>query len=283
MICFQGDSYCWRRQFQFVLTIGCKTIIFIQRSSEAAKKETDFDKIFKNKMSTYFIHYACEALDDSNSGLSPRVTAVAILHYGSGKTKSFGVHLSAEELHIGKDEISNRYEEIEKDILTGLAAFMKERIHNTYWVHWNMNDETYGFEAPNHRYKVLTGGTMPCPMDTNMFNLSSMLAEKYGKGYAKDPKMACMVDINGGKQAYRHFLTGREEVTEYKAGEYVRLLASTKDKVRFFRNVCNAAVTNKLVTQNNKFWSRILHFLKRGNDAASVAANAITIASAIPK
>jgi hypothetical protein len=164
---------------------------------------------------------------------------------------SFSMHLSAEELEIPRTDIANNYNQIETNMLSKFVDFINHNIDSTYWIHWNMTNINYGFEALEHRYKILTKNEMPHIPELNRFNLSNLLKKKYGAKYAEDPKLLNLMELNGGKD--RNFLSGEEEVRAYKANEFVKLHNSTMCKVYFFREVFNRANNNKLRTKTNQF------------------------------
>lgn len=216
------------------------------------KKKTDlFKKIFENRAKTFFIHYSCQSLSDDNEGYSPRITSIAVLHLDSSQMLSFSMHLVAEELGISRQDIGTHYDEIESEMLKKFSVFVSRNLEGTYWVHWNMTNINYGFEALEHRARILTGATMPHIAELDRFNISNLLKKKYGSGYADDPKLLNLMELNGGKD--RNFLSGEEEVRAYKANEFVKLHNSTMCKVYFFREVFNKARNNKLRTKTNQF------------------------------
>ena len=214
-----------------------------------------YEKIVKNisenRHKVYFIHYSCQNLSDDNEGYSPRITSIAILHMDSSQMHSFSVHLVAEEMHISREKIFESYDSIESQMLEKYFEFIKSRKENTIWVHWNMSNVNYGFEVLEHRYKVLTGNE-PIHIDENYkHNLSNLIKKRYGPLYAKDPKMLSLMLLNGQKD--QHFLSGNEEVTAFKAKEFVKLHNSTMCKVYFFKDVYIKLKLGKLKTDNNQF------------------------------
>jgi len=219
------------------------------------KKINLFNKIFENRHKTFFIHYSCQSLSDENEGYSPRITSIAVLHFDSSQMDSFSIHLSAEELRIPRESITAQYDAVESNMLSKYVKFLQSNIDGSYWVHWNMTNINYGFEALEHRYKVLTKNDMPHIPEMNRFNLSTLLKKKYGSKYAEDPKLLNLMILNGGKD--RNFLSGEEEVRAYKANEFVKLHNSTMCKVYFFRSVFNKVGKNKLRTKTNQLRYRV--------------------------
>jgi hypothetical protein len=202
-----------------------------KQNKKSAKKI--ISKIEAKYQQLYFIHYSCQNLGDDNEGYSPRITSIAILHSASSQMYSFSIHIVAEELHIMRDSIEDNFDKIEMEMLDRYFNFISER-SDSIWIHWNMTNINFGFEAIEHRYKVLTGKNPITIDEKNKFNLSSLLKKRFGKNYANDPKMQSLMELNNEKS--RSFLTGAEEVSAFKAKEYVKMHNSTMSKVYFFRN-----------------------------------------------
>ena len=213
------------------------------------------DRLGTEKEKLYFIHYSCQSLSDENEGYSPKITSIAILHMLSSQMHSFSVHLTAEEMGISRENIFPEYDKIERKMLESYFSFVESKKHNSLWIHWNMSNINYGFEALEHRYRILTGNTAIHIDENSKYNLTTILKKKYGKNFAKDPKMINLMELNGGKD--RYFLTGEEEVTAFKAKEFVKLHNSTMCKVYFFRDVFGKAMFDKLRTDTNQIRYKI--------------------------
>lgn len=214
------------------------------------KKETLLN-LKNNEKNMYFIHYSCESLNDANEGYSPRITSIAVLHLPSRQMSSFSLHLIAEELHISRENICENYNKIETILLKRFFSFASKRGDSAIWMHWNMININFGFETLEHRYRVLCSGEPYHIRENARYNISDLLRDKYGNGYAKDPKMLNLMELNGEK--HREFLTGSEEVTAFKAGEFVKMHNSTMRKVFFFAEVYQRMQSNKLRTETNQF------------------------------
>ena len=219
------------------------------------KKSKKLKYLDENYDRVYCIHYSCQNLNDANEGYSPRITSIAVLHMASNQMTSFSMHLIAEELHIDRHNITDSYDEIEKVMLTRFFEFVKKRGSRALWLHWNMRNINFGFETLEHRYSVLTGKKPTHIAEESRYNISSILSKKYGHNYAKDPKMLNLMELNGGK--HRDFLTGEEEVTAFKANEFVKMHNSTMCKVNFFKMVFSKMVANKLRTETNQLRYKI--------------------------
>ena len=193
----------------------------------------------------YIIHYSCQSLYDDNEALSPRITSIAIAHYATEQTVSFSTHSVAEELRIPREEVRDRFDEVEKKLLTDFYSFIRDR-RDKYWVHWNMRNLTYGFEHLEHRYRVLgCNDASVIPVERRL-NLNDMLADRYGSDYAAHPKLKSLMELNGG--VHRHFLTGEEEVQAFQNNEFIRMHNSTLSKVGFFQSTLRKLAKGKLHT-----------------------------------
>lgn len=215
------------------------------------KKDKLVNEILSNKENAYLIHYSCQNLNDSNEGYSPRITSIAVLHLKSSQMSSFSVHTIAEELDIDKKDIVAHFDLIERVIVERFFKFAESKGDRVYWVHWNMKNINFGFEHLEHRYRILTKNEPFHINEKNRYNLSSMLSHKYGSNYAKHPKMLSLMELNGSK--HRDFLTGEEEVSSFKAGEFVKMHKSTMCKVYFFEMVLRKMQSNELKTDTNRF------------------------------
>lgn len=210
-----------------------------------------FIKAIKENPGDFFlIHYSCQNLNDDNEGLSPRITSIATNHYATGQSISFSTHSIAEEMRISRDQVFDRLDEIELELLKRFYEFVRNN-HHKHWVHWNMRNLTFGFEHLEHRYRVL-GGTYANEIRVEQrLNLNDLLTDRYGSDYAKHPKMLSLMELNGGR--HRDFLEGKEEVSAFKNKEFLRMHNSTLSKIGFFSSVMNKMTNGKLKTASRGF------------------------------
>jgi hypothetical protein len=198
----------------------------------------------------FLIHYSCQSLYDDNEGLSPRITSIAISHYSTGQIVSFSTHAIAEEMHIGRDDVMENFDDIELELLSSFYKFIRDR-RDKYWVHWNMRNLTYGFEHLEHRYRALGGRDAAVIPVERRLNLNDLISDRYGSDYAPHPKLKSLMDLNGGTP--RHFLDGKEEIFAFKNMEFIRMHSSTLAKVAFFSSAMNKFVRGKLHTGSHGY------------------------------
>ena len=143
------------------------------------------------------------------------------------------IHKVAELKNVNFSDIDENYDSLEKEMLREFYVFVKK--HLTYkWIHWNMRDINYGFEAIAHRAKVLGNRTITIN-DNDKYDLSRLLISKYGKQYAKHPRLQSILDMNNISS--KNWLSGEYEAKAFNSKEFVRLHQSTLAKVDVLENI----------------------------------------------
>jgi hypothetical protein len=214
-----------------------------------------FKTIKKHPDRFYLIHYSSERLfDESTGGFSPRITSIVVMHYQTRQIQSYALHVIAERLGIPREEVSAKYDDIEKELLSSFFDFVRDH-RQSYWVHWNMRSLVYGFEHLEHRFRLLAKTEPPIiPIEVRL-NLNDIFKERYGANYAADPRLKNLMILQG--ELPRQFMEGHEESEAFKAMEFIRMNASTISKVQFFRHAIGLALRGKLRTSGNSFVNRI--------------------------
>jgi len=157
--------------------------------NRAKKRKKALEKIISiidNSTHALAIHYSCESFYDTPNGRTPRITSIAVRYLVTGQTKSFSIHKIAELKGVPFEMIEEKYNELESNMLSDYYSFVRD--HRAFiWVHWNMRDINYGFEAIDHRYSVL-GGTPEIISDDNKIDLSRYLVDIFGLRYIAHPR-----------------------------------------------------------------------------------------------
>ena len=187
------------------------------------------------------IHYSCESFYDRPDGSSPRVTSIAVRHLDTGQTYSFSIHQMAERK---KCPIEGHYDELERQMLDEFYEYVKTHA-NYKWLHWNMRDANYGFQAIDHRYRVLGGEPVEI-LENERIDLSDIVEQIYGRHYVAHPHMKNLVDKNNITS--RSFLSGAEEAECFERGDYVKLHQSTLRKVDVLTDIARMADEGSLET-----------------------------------
>lgn len=217
-----------------------------------AKKH--LNDLFMDTKNVLVIHYSCESFYDRDDGSSPRITSIAVRNLESGQTTSFSIHKSAEleTAKIDMADIEKNYDKYELKMLDEFADFVQ---HNASlkWLHWNMRDQNYGFQAIEHRHRVLGGNPRTTVQESNKFDLSRILIGLYGVGYIGHPRLVKLVQRN--KISDKDFLTGEEEAEAFNSKNYIGLHQSTLRKVDVLANVIDRVHDKRLKT-NASWWER---------------------------
>lgn len=217
-------------------------------------------QVRRNKERTLIIHLSCQTLGDQNDGMSPRITSIAVMHASTKSVHSFSIHLTAEVRGICREDIESHYDELECEMLRDFYIFVGEN-SGSYWIHWNMRDIDFGFEAIAHRYKVLSSDSAPSIPYEKRISLPALISHIYGRNYAPNPKMAALMEMNGG--AHRDVMSGKDEVVAFNNKEFFRMHKSTKAKVYFFQRALSKLLEGKLRTKKNAYEYRVNRFMER--------------------
>lgn len=218
--------------------------------SKEAKEKFEFLK--NNKAKVYIIHYSCESFI-KHQMKTPRISSIAIRNYGNGQTVTFSINKIAETKYIKFEDIESKYDELEKCMLEEYFEFIRVRKDN-YYVHWNMRDINYGFEAIKHRYKVLGG--KPVNIEENrLYDLSKILINYYGVDYISHPRMIKLMEKNN--ISTDKFLSGPEEAECFDNKDYIKLQMSTLKKVDILFNILDRQINGKLKTNKNELKAKI--------------------------
>lgn len=221
---------------------------YLHRLKKRKKAYQRLSDLFGRPESVLVVHYSCESFYERPEGRTPRVTSIAVRNLGSGQTHSFSIHKVAEQKAIAFKDIPAHYDELEKAMLDEYFEFIRPHQHFT-WVHWNMRDVNYGFQAIEHRYRVLGGNPFEI-QEERKSDLARELISIYGVGYIGHPRLENLVKRN--KITDRDFLTGAEEASAFDGRDYVRLHQSTLRKVDIMSNVAGRSADRSLKT--NATW-----------------------------
>ena len=225
----------------------------IKSRQETLRRLRDLDN---RKANVLIIHYSCESFYDRPDGSTPRVTSIAVRNLDSGQTESFSIHKVAELKAISLPKIACHYDALEKEMLDEFGQFFQSNLHCT-WVHWNMRDINYGFQAIEHRHKVL-GGTPPQRLpEERKVDLARALTSIYGVGYIGHPRLESIVKLN--KITDQSFLGGKDEAAAFEKAEFVKLHQSTLRKVDILANLLERTLDGNLKTNATWWEARGIH------------------------
>jgi len=201
-------------------------------------------ELFQHPEHTVVIHYSCESFyDRENNPRSPRITSIAVRNLDSGQTKSFSIHLVAERRRL-LESIEEHFDQLEGEMLQDFCEEVRVRQH-CKWLHWNMRDANYGFEALENRVRAL-GGTPVSVPEANRYDLARLLVSIYGIGYIGHPRLGKLMEHN--HVTARDFLVGADEAAAFEQKQFVKLHQSTLRKVDVLANLAGRAHAGDLKT-----------------------------------
>lgn len=201
----------------------------------------------KNEDNLVVIHYSCESFYDRDDGRTPRVTSICVRNFASGQTSSFSIHKIAELKKISNEEIQDKYDILEKEMLKEFFEHMK-MYKNHIWIHWNMRDINYGFQALEHRFRILKGTPVSLE-ESKKFDLSRALVALYGNAYISHPRLQKLMEKN--HITAQDFLSGAEEAKAFEEKDFVKLHQSTLRKADVLANILGRTLDNTLKTNAN--------------------------------
>ena len=202
------------------------------------------------------IHYSCESFYDRPDGTSPRITSIAVRNLATGQTTSFSIHQFAERAKKLPIKDNQCHDELERMMLKEFYTYADRR-ENHIWLHWNMRDINYGFQALEHRFKTLGGEPAEIP-ESHRRDLARLLSELYGNSYVGHPHLKCLAEKND--MAHHDFLSGEEEAAAFEAGNYVKLHQSTLRKGQVLSQIMDLASADGLKTDARRIEIYGSHF-----------------------
>ncbi len=210
------------------------------------------DKIFAEASNVWVIHYSCESFYEIHEGRSPRITSIALRKLDTAQTLSFSIHKVAEIKGVPLPDISKEYDSLEREMLQDFYRHLSNYQQRQY-LHWNMRDSNYGFQAIEHRFRVLGGkdGELYIVDDKNKTDLARLLVDIHGLGYIGHPRLEKLLEKNNITRL--DFLTGAEEAKAFDNKEFVDLHRSTLRKVDVMANIAERAHDRSLKT-NTSWW-----------------------------
>lgn len=221
-------------------------MLFTSKRLEQRKQGLkQLSEIVVNIHKTLIIHYSCESFITSN-GQTPRITSICIRYVASAQAKSFSIHLEAQ--FSGKDFRNlnpTEYNELEKKMLKSFYDFVKK--HKDYkWVHWNMRDSNFGFEAIGNRYRILGGKPIGID-DDRKYDFPRILGSIYTYGYEENKPFGRLLNLaKRNRISTDGALPGADEAKAFDNKEYLKLHKSTLRKVDVIESLIERVDGNEL-------------------------------------
>ncbi|MDQ3706339.1 MAG: hypothetical protein M3437_14215 [Chloroflexota bacterium] len=161
--------------------------------------------------------------------------------------------LAKKGAQYSSDSVVSDYDRLEREMLYEFFKYAGEH-KGDYWLHWNMVNVQFGFQALAHRYQVLGGAEVDTDIpEDKRFNLPHALKLIYGEKYAPHRRLENLVTMNGLHAP--EFLNGEAEARAFEDKKYVELHYSTLRKVEIIAEIAERAHSGKLKT--NADWRDI--------------------------
>ncbi len=220
--------------------------------------------LLDNPEQAVVIHYSRQNLNDNERGMAtPRIIAILIKSLDGVTTNCFAIHHEAEKARIILENIEDYYDLLEERLLVGFNSFVKQN-PGRKWMHWDMNDVHFSFEAIEHRYKVLVedsgDGYVQVP-DIDRINLNQLIKAIYSSNYEKDPQLDNLMRTNNSGQLRDGFLTLPQEAQAFKQLGFPSILESLRSKVNFLLDVIEKAANNSLKVGKRNRMNRLRAFI----------------------
>ena len=230
---------------------GERQIMKTYRIEEYKDARKFFDSYMKSKRDYAIIHYACQGFYSCDTGKSPRIAAICIFYPSSGQQHLFSLVSLAELRDIDLTNASNStFDELEKELLKQFYDFVKKQKRDVIWLHWNMKDHCYGFQALSKRYCKLWKKSKP-PVDfaqDKKENIATLLRKRFGEHYSVHPRLQNLLELNNIHP--KNLLTGAEEAARYDQKDFLAIERSLEDKVAAFAEVLDRIGNGELKTRS---------------------------------
>jgi hypothetical protein len=191
------------------------------------------------------IHYSCESFITTH-GRTPRVTSICIRNLGTGQNKTFSIHLQAQFECLDFNNLSDHdYDNLEQSLLSDFYSFT-DKYKDYKWVHWNMRDANYGFEAIANRYRILKG--LPIFLaDDRIIDFPRVLGKIFTYGFEKNQPSGRLLNLaNRNGISTLNALTGKEEAEAFENKEYLKLHISTLRKIDIIETIIDRVYKNEI-------------------------------------
>lgn len=114
------------------------------------------------------------------------------------------------------------------------------------WIHWNMRDSNYGFEAINNRIRILGGQTFEIADDFK-YDFPIILGNIYTYGYEKNQPKGRLLNLSERNNiTTQNALTRKDEAIAFDNKEYLKLHMSTLKKVDIIASIIHRVENDEL-------------------------------------
>lgn len=210
------------------------------------------------------IHYSQAKILGDDNFTSPLITSIVIVAI-SGFEEHFSIDLEADKAKVPEEEIESNYEELEASMLKSFNKFCKE-FKEYYWVHWEMKNVRFGFDAIEHRYKKvfdeLDDEFIKIPLNKRV-DMCQLLEKMYGQEFSGNgDRLLNLIKKNSTKlgDSANYFTLAQEEY-EFRRKNFSGVAKSVEFKVNSLRRITNLLKTRNLKIPNKNRYSIFIEFI----------------------
>lgn len=215
-------------------------------------------KLTEDPSKVLFVHYSeSNTYDDDDYGnISPIITSIVIKSLDGQTDKQFAIHLEADKADIPKDQIQDSYRELELRILKLYNDFARRHL-DCFWIHWDMKNIHFGFEAIKHRYeKIFESLDDYCEIPNNKKkNLRTIIEGMYGDNFVSgsDTLKALML-CNSNNVEDSTYLSKDNESSQFENKNFIAVIRSVDLKVEFIKKATKKlSYKNLIVSSKNNY------------------------------
>lgn len=232
----------------------------IQRRRRA---RNDVKEIISAQRDTLAISYSHAACFGENDEISPMITCIVVKSLKGNVYEHFGIHIEADLINIQKSASKDFYPELELSMLEKFNSFMK-RHSNCFWIHWNMVNVNYGFQAIKHRYIKLAGEKKGVDFyeipNNKKIDLNNVLENIYGEDYAtRSDRFLELLELNYRTKA--GYLNISQEEDEFNKFNYKPVAESIDLKANYICKFANRLVSKNLNIPNKNSYALFIEVI----------------------
>lgn len=214
----------------------------------------NLNKITEDPSKVLFVHYSESSTydDDDYGNISPIITSIVIKSLDGQIDKQFAIHLEADKADIPKDQIQDSYRELELRILKLYNDFVRRNL-DCFWIHWDMKNIHFGFEAIKHRYeKIFESLEDYCEIPSNKKkNLRTIIEGMYGDDFVSgSDSLKALMLCNSDNIEDSTYLSKDNESSQFENKNFIGVIKSVDIKVEFIKKATKKLSYKKLIVSN---------------------------------
>lgn len=201
-------------------------------------------KLWNKPKNVWIIHYTSTNINDP---IYPaRITCLAFRPLSDTSTKSFSIFDEAQKIHLKIEKIPQNLDLLECNMLSHFFEYV-QNLHHPTWLHWNMRNAQYGFDAIENRYQYLTDKTNQ-HVPGKRIDIAGAFKKIYGSNYADHPRLQSVCKLND--ISLLCFVTGKEEAQAFQNCEYNKIQNSLFRKINCIHSLMQKCVDYSLITNH---------------------------------